>query len=549
MKLPPIGTGVHLDIRILLVEDVPVIARIVERMLENSPHCKYHLEWRKNLADTLAILRDRDFDMILLDLNLPDSAELDTLARVLEVARGVPVVVLTATEDEHIGLKAVQAGAQDYLVKGQCSGPELDRSIVYSIERHRLQYALRQLAVLDELTGLYNRRGFNTLNPELLQQLRRGTADGYIACFDLDRFKQINDTHGHACGDVALVEFATHLRNAFRKQGLFARLGGDEFLVMGIETHPGAALESLAALEQTLATRNASGASPFKLESSAGLLLLASDERRTLDELLVAADAALYRNKEARRAGRSVEHPRAARRQEHVPIAPRFRQPWEELLHRLRTACEIFDPGLSGHQDRVALVAADIAVRLGLPPERVERVRIAASVHDIGKIGVPRRILHWRGHLGPKTLAAVRAHTEIGYRVLEGSEWPAIRCAAEVALCHHEHWDGGGYPRGLWGEAIPLEARIVSVADVYDAMRSQRSYKAAWSEERVIAEMTNARGTQFDPEIFDVFLASVVQVDGAVLGGVVIGSATAPATRPAKARPKNHPSGPAHTVS
>jgi diguanylate cyclase (GGDEF)-like protein len=306
MSLPPVGSGVHLDINILLVEDVPMIAKIVERMLMNSSHCTYHIEWRVSLAEALAALRSRDFDTVLLDLNLPDSTELPTLTRVLETAKGVPVVVLTATNDDKVGLQAVQAGAQDYLVKGECSGPALDRSIVYSIERHRLQQTLRQLAVLDELTGLYNRRGFNTLNPDILHQIRVGGAHGYLACFDLDRFKQINDVHGHACGDAALVEFATLLRNSFRKEGLFARLGGDEFLAMGIETHPGSAIEALAGLEHTLTVRNAAGLSPFALESSAGLLILAQDEKRSIDELLAVADAELYRNKEARHAARPV---------------------------------------------------------------------------------------------------------------------------------------------------------------------------------------------------------------------------------------------------
>ena len=306
MSLPPVGSGVHLAINVLLVEDVPMIAKIVERMLMNSSHCTYHLEWRCTLAEALETLRSRDFDTILLDLNLPDSNELPTLTRVLETSRGVPVVVLTATDDDEVGLKAVQAGAQDYLVKGQCSAAALDRSIVYSIERHRLQQTLRQLAVLDELTGLYNRRGFNTLNLDILQAVHAGEAHGYIACFDLDRFKQINDTLGHACGDAALVEFATLLRNAFRKDGLFARLGGDEFLAMGIETHPGAATEALAGLQQTLTVRNAAGLSPFCLEASAGLLTLTRDDRRSLDELLAAADTELYRNKEARRAARAA---------------------------------------------------------------------------------------------------------------------------------------------------------------------------------------------------------------------------------------------------
>ncbi|HQF38637.1 MAG TPA: diguanylate cyclase [Opitutaceae bacterium] len=302
MSLPPIGTGVHLDIRVLLVEDVPVIARIVERMLMNSQHCLYHIEWRKTLADALAALRQQDFDTVLLDLNLPDSEELSTLARVMETSRSVPVVVLTGTDDEAIGLRAVQAGAQDYLIKGQCTGQELDRSIVYSIERQRLQLALRQLAVLDELTGLYNRRGFNTLVPELMQKVRGATASGYIVCFDLDRFKVINDTHGHASGDAALVEFATLLRSAFRKDGLFVRLGGDEFLTMGIEREPGAAKEALAVLARLLEARNAAALTPFRIESSSGLVLFGREEQRSLDELLAEADAVLYRNKEARHA-------------------------------------------------------------------------------------------------------------------------------------------------------------------------------------------------------------------------------------------------------
>lgn len=313
MSLPPIGTGVFLSIRVLLVEDVPVVARIVKQMLQQSPHCRYSIEWKKTLADALAVLRTQDVDIVLLDLNLPDSSDLDTLSTVLGCVRGIPVVVLTGTDDEHIGLKAVQAGAQDYLIKGQCSGPELDRSIVYSIERHRLQYALRQLAVLDELTGLYNRRGFGTLNPQVLQQVRGGVT-GYLTCFDLDRFKEINDTLGHAVGDAALVEFAACLRSAFRKEGLFARLGGDEFLAMGIEPRPGWAEDSLAQLEQSLAARNAAGLQPYRLDASAGLVVLTKEDTRSLEELLAACDADLYRNKEARRAKWAAAHPGAPAR-------------------------------------------------------------------------------------------------------------------------------------------------------------------------------------------------------------------------------------------
>lgn len=508
MNEPTYATGALLDINLLLVEDVPMNARIVEQMLTTSTRCRYHCEWRRTLAEALELLRSRDFDTVLLDLNLPDSSDLATLTRVFEVGRGVPVVVLTATDNERTGLLAVQAGAQDYLVKGQCKAVELDRSIVYSIERHRLQHALRQLAVLDELTGLYNRRGFNSLNAELFQQLRRGPAHGYLACFDLDHFKEINDTHGHAAGDAALVEFASFLRGAFRKQGLFARIGGDEFVAMGIEPHAGAAAEAVAALNHALEARNAARLTPFALEASAGLLLFDQTERRPLAELLQQADARLYAEKLARRSGQPPdpslpEEPAALPAR---PEVPRFERPELEVLHRLRAVCEQYDPTLGRHHERVAALSAAIARRLELDPELVAQVEQAAGIHDLGKIGVPRTILHRTGRLGAKDLAAIRAHTEIGHRLLEGSEWPEIRCAAEVALSHHEHWDGDGYPQRRRGEAIPLAARIVAVADVFDAMRSARAYKGAWAEPRVLEEMTKGRGTQFDPRVFDAFL-------------------------------------------
>ena len=106
----------------------------------------------------------------------------------------------------------------------------------------------------------------------------------------------------------------------------------------------------------------------------------------------------------------------------------------------------------------------------------------------------------------------LKTHTTLGHRILEGSAWPVIQCAAQIALSHHENWDGSGYPHGLRRDEIPLAARIVAVADVYDALISQRAYKPAWEEERVLGEMRQLRGTKFDPAIFDVFLAHVSEM-------------------------------------
>jgi putative two-component system response regulator len=186
------------------------------------------------------------------------------------------------------------------------------------------------------------------------------------------------------------------------------------------------------------------------------------------------------------------------------------KHPWQEVSQRLQAVCQAFDPDLAGHHERVSSAAAALALRLGLPRARVERIRIAAGLHDIGKIGVTREVLHRIGRLTSKELATIRSHPEIGHGILVGSEVAEIRDAAEVALCHHEHWDGTGYPRGLKEREIPLEARIVAIADVFDAMRSRRAYKEAWTDERVITEMKKGRAIHFDPDVFDVCFAAIM---------------------------------------
>jgi diguanylate cyclase (GGDEF)-like protein len=207
-----------------------------------------------------------------------------------------------------MGFRAIKLGAQDFLVKGDFNFMMLDRAIVYGIERHRLQKTIRQLAVMDELTGLYNRRGFNALHPDILLRAQQPGARGYLCFFDLDRFKQINDDLGHQAGDEALAEFASTLRRVFPKDALLVRIGGDEFVAMGLERAPNAAKEAVNALEVVLSVRNSVGPQ-YRLEASAGIAHIDQNGPNSMDELTAVADAALYSNKESRqqRAGTGQE--------------------------------------------------------------------------------------------------------------------------------------------------------------------------------------------------------------------------------------------------
>lgn len=293
-------------VKVLLVEDMLMIAKITEQMLKKAPDNRYQCLHKTKMADTLAVLKTEDFDIILLDLNLQDSRELDTLTRVIEAAPEVPIIVLTATNSDAMGLKAVQMGAQDFLLKGDFNYLTLDRAIVYSIERHRLQRTIRQLAVLDELTGLYNRRGFNTLHLDVLQRVKTSENSGYLVYFDLDRFKKINDEMGHAVGDEALKEIASTLRSVFRKDALLCRLGGDEFVAMGIEHHPGETELVLQSLSVLLSVRNNQAGVLYPLETSAGVAYFDKTNTLNIDELGRQADLALYDNKEKRRNARKA---------------------------------------------------------------------------------------------------------------------------------------------------------------------------------------------------------------------------------------------------
>jgi two-component system cell cycle response regulator len=295
--------------KVLLLEDDTISAKITTRMLVRKGEGRFPVTRRARLDETLQALREDDYDIILSDLNVPDSEGLKTLAAIAAVAPDVPIVALTATDGDEIGIRAVQLGAQDFLVKGDFNEAALLRSLLHSIERHRMQRIIRQLAIIDELTTLYNRRGFNSLNQDMLARGLETEDQGYICYFDLDRFKQINDELGHQMGDEALTEFAAALRNAFRKDTLIARLGGDEFVAMGVELRPGQVEETVNELVARLAERNARPEARFAIETSAGFTRFGRGETRTLEELLAAADGALYANKEQRKQSRLAVPP------------------------------------------------------------------------------------------------------------------------------------------------------------------------------------------------------------------------------------------------
>jgi response regulator RpfG family c-di-GMP phosphodiesterase len=213
---------------------------------------------------------------------------------------------------------------------------------------------------------------------------------------------------------------------------------------------------------------------------------------------------------------------RVSRRNEELEEAVRertaeLRHTQLEVIERLAHATESRDQETGLHLERISRMCERVALAMGMTPSEAETLRNASLLHDVGKIGVPDAILLQPGELSPDDRELMRRHTTVGGAILSGSDVPLMRMAEEVALTHHEHWDGSGYPRGLSGEQIPLAGRICAVCDVFDALLSERPYKEPWRVDDAIAELRRGRGTHFDPAVVDAFMSIVDGLEPSLL--------------------------------
>lgn len=295
-------------IQILLIDDNRVEARLMQSVLakvEQSSTQRFQIHWAETLTDGLTRLNAGGIDLVLLDLTLPDADRSETLARVFGKELDTPVVVLTGIDDELLADEALKRGAQDYLVKGQISSQLLVRAIRYAIERHRL---LRSLSLFDDLTGLYNRRGFQILADQQLKLARRKERDFIIIYADMDGLKQINDQYGHQEGSLAIIKCAELLRQSFRNSDIIARIGGDEFAIMAIDASESDASQLIVRLQETIRRYNAESNKPYLLSLSTGVSRSTISGDFPLDDLLKIADEAMYEQKRSKR--RASNEPR-----------------------------------------------------------------------------------------------------------------------------------------------------------------------------------------------------------------------------------------------
>jgi diguanylate cyclase (GGDEF)-like protein len=348
-------------------------------------------------------------------------------------------------------------------------------------ENVRLLQASQDEAITDPLTGIGNRRAFKRDLERLLPAVSLQD-ELLVAMFDLDGFKQYNDTFGHAAGDALLARLAGSLKDTVDGPASAYRMGGDEFCVVaqtGIEA--GGQLVQSAVLALTDAGEG------WSIGCSWGMAWMPSEATGASDALRV-ADERMY----AQKAGRATAGYQATAALVQV------------LIER--------DTDLSVHIDHVAELAAATAQQLGLAETAITRIRLGAQLHDIGKTAIPESILGKPGPLDESEWEFMRRHTLIGERIITAA--PSLAHTASLVRSSHERIDGAGYPDRLAGTDIPLGSRIIAVCDAYDAMTVPRSYRDPISAADAIAELRRCTGTQFDPDVVSAFCAIAAEPAG-----------------------------------
>lgn len=345
--------------------------------------------------------------------------------------------------------------------------------------RKRAEEKLKYLSMHDGLTGLYNRSFFK----ETMDRLKNGlyAPIGIIIC-DIDGLKLINDTMGHATGDKILLMTTEILKRNLREGDVISRIGGDEFAIL----LPNCNARTIGAICDRIlegVKKYHAETDIFPLSLSVGYAV-SGDKPVDFDELFKEADNNMYREKLHR-----SQSTRSA------------------IVQTIMKLLEVRDFIIEGHADRMQDLASTLAMAVGLPEYVISEIRLIAQFHDIGKVGIPDRILLKPGPLTPDETAEMRRHSEIGHRIAQCSA--DLLPIAEWILRHHEWWNGKGYPLGLKGEEIPLECRIIAIVDAYDAMTNARPYRKPMKPQEAVDELIKYAGIQFDPFLVKKFIQIV----------------------------------------
>lgn len=388
--------------------------------------------------------------------------------------------------DRAIGLIIVTGNRERQFSHSQLKFMETIASDVgLAVANAELLERVRQLSIRDQLTGLFNRLKFE----DKLKELATCEEPVSVCMIDIDGLKLVNDTLGHARGDEMIRAAATVLSGSCRGDDFAARIGGDEFAMI----LPGADAETAGrvcqAIRDNVDAFNHAGPA-LHLSISVGSATWRRGEL-PLEATVKAADAGMYRNKLTKAVDKRCS-----------------------LLSILNTVLGEKCHMTNVQAQKLSQLAKSFGEAAGLPPEQGRDLELLAVAHDVGKVGVPDSVLLKPGPLTDEDRSLMEKHCEIGHKIAKSAV--EVETIAIFILHHHERWDGGGYPEGLKGEEIPLVCRLLAIIDAYDAMTSDRPYRRALTHEEAVDELRRCAGSQFDPQLVELFLSKVAPPSEAI---------------------------------
>ena len=376
--------------------------------------------------------------------------------------------------------------------------------IAAPIENLKLYATAEQRARVDELTGLFNRRHFDEQFKAEVARHSRYNQELSLLMLDLDSFKTYNDIFGHPSGDRLLKEIGEILNSSIREGDQVFRYGGDEFVVLLPQTRDEAAFIVAERIRESVMDEMSRKESTVRV--SIGLACYPADGVM-MSEIVTVADTALYYAKST--GGNRTCLSSSILSEEPAISGGNVRVSTLSTVYALASAVDAKDHYTYGHSQKVRTYSVLIAEAIGLKADVVSRISTAAVLHDIGKIGVPDIILNKPATLDVEEWETIRAHPRIGANI--ASNVPSLTTCINGILYHHERWDGAGYPEGLKGDSIPVDARILSIADAFSAMTSSRPYRSTLGDKEAIMRIEEGKGSQFDPELVDVFISIVTE--------------------------------------